>query len=1046
MKNLKKVLALVIVFAMMMSTAAFAGSVFPDVADDATYASAVTTLSQLGFFTGDDKGNFNPDATITRAEYAVIMTRLAGITASGTADFTDVPASHWATGYINAASQNGLIKGYGDGNFGPEDPVKYEEAVTMLIRALGYEPLAVSKGGYPQGYITVASQYGLLAGVTGTQGAGAPRAVVAVMTYNALDIPVVEQTGFGTDVKYEIMKKNDDHDKATLLTRLGIYKLGGVTVANEKVAYVGSVEDKGYIQIRVTDDYDNPVKALSFDDKGKLTEGKEYQFKDENGLTENIMAMNATFYLKEYASNKYEVVAAELDDGSTDSVVVDAADIDLAETNFDKASVAYYKDGASKTSTLKLEPFDSTTRKYSIVVNNTVIEDGSDYKQFITDFNNDKFTGDVEFIDWDNNNKYDIVKFTVYTHVIVDSVNKNAGTITTYNKGAKKIDLDVDNDDAVVSVKDTKGNAVDYTTLKEYDVLALIVAPYDLTSLNDASYTSLDVVVLGDSKVTGKVKGQGKDSSTNEAYITIDGKRYTVTAEKTMYTENDIDLGSEGDFFIGIDGKVVGFKGSKSSNSNYGFVISAYAPDGSSNANMTILNKEGKVVTYNYASKIEFINPDSENSVKISLTDTDFKDVNKIVKDTTWASIFSAKNVKKSLAKAFDADLVALKDYGTGKESDADKELVIKERLIKFDVNASGELDEIIPSSTKSSSDFTAYIAGTEASPVTYKASTQKLDRALADDAVIFNIDWDDFNDSTIKDLTFLVDDDEYSAVLYDKNDDAEYGAVVLKNSDATFVSGSPLAIVTDVEDTEDADGEKTLTITATVAGETKTIVFNDDTDNKTTVGSSWSDIKFGTILLYNADAKGIVDAYAVVGKVSYDSNNENPEFAFNKDFKTNPSKFNVDPSKATDDDAYYFGVLTKNGSKAVDINVIDRVSADKSSSVSLSGLSNADEYYFTKKGRNKSLTVGTSVDSIEEASTDSNYLVLVRVNEDSIQEIFAFNREYTDAEISKITPASTSEVKAEEVKKETKTETEVKAEDTVKEETVELEDVEIDL
>ena len=108
--------------------------------------------------------------------------------------------------------------------------------------------------------------------------------------------------------------------------------------------------------------------------------------------------------------------------------------------------------------------------------------------------------------------------------------------------------------------------------------------------------------------------------------------------------------------------------------------------------------------------------------------------------------------------------------------------------------------------------------------------------------------------------------------------------------------------------------------------------------------------------------------------------------------------------------------------------------------------MSNADEYYFTKKGRNKSLTVGTSVDSVEEASTDSNYLVLVRVNEDSIQEIFAFNREYTDAEISKITPASTSEVKAEEVKKETKTETEVKAEDTTKEETVKLEDVEIDL
>ena len=72
MKNLKKVLALVIVFAMMMSTVAFAGA-FPDVADDAAYASAIETLASLGFFTGDDNGNFNPDATITRAEYSVIV-------------------------------------------------------------------------------------------------------------------------------------------------------------------------------------------------------------------------------------------------------------------------------------------------------------------------------------------------------------------------------------------------------------------------------------------------------------------------------------------------------------------------------------------------------------------------------------------------------------------------------------------------------------------------------------------------------------------------------------------------------------------------------------------------------------------------------------------------------------------------------------------------------------------------------------------------------------------------------------------------------------
>ena len=241
MKNLKKVLALVVVFAMMMSTLAFAAG-FPDVAADADYANAINVLSDLGFFTGDDKGNFNPDATITRAEYAVVVCRIMGLNAAGVSEFADVKADHWATGYVNAASQAGIIKGYGNGNFGPSDPVKYEEAVTMLVRALGYEPLAISKGNWPQGHISVASSYGLLTAVDGSVGEGAKRSAVAAMTYNALDIPVVEQTGFGTDVQYTIMKQTDDQDKVTLLTKLDVFKADGIVISNAKVAYGENAE------------------------------------------------------------------------------------------------------------------------------------------------------------------------------------------------------------------------------------------------------------------------------------------------------------------------------------------------------------------------------------------------------------------------------------------------------------------------------------------------------------------------------------------------------------------------------------------------------------------------------------------------------------------------------------------------------------------------------------------------------------------------------------------------------------------------------------
>ena len=331
MKNLKKVLALVVVFAMMLSTVAFAGS-FPDVADDADYASAIETLAAMGFFKGDDNGNFNPDATITRAEYAVIVCRLLGIegSATGKCDFTDA-ADHWATGYIKMANQYGIVKGYGDGNFGPDDAVKYEEAVKMLVCALGYEPMATSKGGYPTGYIAVASQIGLLDGVSGAaQGTGAARNIVATMTYNALDIPVMEQVGFGTEISYEIMKKNDDHDKSTLLTKMGIYKLGGTILANSKVDYSGSNNktDAGKIYFAMDDDYDCPESALAFKNDNQTVRNHTF----EAGLTdaEDLVATSVVLYVSK-VSGKWTVQAAEIDGDNTNTLVIKAGDLNDTE-------------------------------------------------------------------------------------------------------------------------------------------------------------------------------------------------------------------------------------------------------------------------------------------------------------------------------------------------------------------------------------------------------------------------------------------------------------------------------------------------------------------------------------------------------------------------------------------------------------------------------------------------------------------------------------------------------------------------------------------
>ena len=174
----------------MLPTAALAGSVFPDVADDADYAWAAKLTNEMGIFTGDENGNFNPGQGITRAQCAAVVCRLLGAEADAkgmtTDAFTDVPSSHWASSYIAWAYDRGIINGYGNGKFGPSDTVTYEQAVKMLMCAIGYGDLAVKAGGYPNGYISVAGEHGFLEGVENTFGRPAARAGIAVLAANVI--------------------------------------------------------------------------------------------------------------------------------------------------------------------------------------------------------------------------------------------------------------------------------------------------------------------------------------------------------------------------------------------------------------------------------------------------------------------------------------------------------------------------------------------------------------------------------------------------------------------------------------------------------------------------------------------------------------------------------------------------------------------------------------------------------------------------------------------------------------------------------------------
>ncbi|WP_340043125.1 S-layer homology domain-containing protein [Bacillus tropicus] len=113
-------------------------SPYNDIVDDNStmFPFEVLAVTELGIFTGDEKGNFRPKDTLTRAEMAQVLTRAFGLQVKGSAGFKDVPKGHWAENAINAVGSNGISIGDGKGNFAPNMKVTREQYAQFLFRAL----------------------------------------------------------------------------------------------------------------------------------------------------------------------------------------------------------------------------------------------------------------------------------------------------------------------------------------------------------------------------------------------------------------------------------------------------------------------------------------------------------------------------------------------------------------------------------------------------------------------------------------------------------------------------------------------------------------------------------------------------------------------------------------------------------------------------------------------------------------------------------------------------------------------------------------------
>ncbi|QOX64793.1 S-layer homology domain-containing protein [Anoxybacterium hadale] len=106
---------------------------------------SVNNMGSRMVVTGVGNNSYDPGRNMTRAEFAAIMVRALGLAPDSAAStFSDVKASSWYSGYIKTAVSYGIIKGYDNGNFGPNDTITREQAMAMLSRAMKVTGLKVN--------------------------------------------------------------------------------------------------------------------------------------------------------------------------------------------------------------------------------------------------------------------------------------------------------------------------------------------------------------------------------------------------------------------------------------------------------------------------------------------------------------------------------------------------------------------------------------------------------------------------------------------------------------------------------------------------------------------------------------------------------------------------------------------------------------------------------------------------------------------------------------------------------------------------------------
>jgi hypothetical protein len=791
---MKKLLALCIGVCMLLSSMTVFGFDYTDVASTNSYYKAIKVISNLEIAKGDDQGNFNPTSEVKRSEMIAFICRMMGeenATTSNINVFTDVTANHWAAGYIAWGVNRGIINGMGDGTFAPDASVSYQDAVVMIMRALGYDRIAkrAENGGYPTGYLKLASQYGVLKDASYDNAKAATREIIAQLIYNALTAPLVDVSYYGVSVdddRYVIYNGKNGQDLRTLLTYSNeIIKVKAEITKTPKSNPSACIDKQGnyMVEIDLKDAYDYSLASVA----AEIGADPAIVYVGETEAADLLGSTVEAYLVDDEELGDWTLLAVI---GDNRSVVEETISENLNTMTVSDNVISYYADLNDRKMT-KIDIVDAPTVYYNgMALTSTELTNAFGTLQALL-----RTASSVKFVGA-KNTAYDKIFVTEYIYKVVKSVNANEKLIKFDPAGA--LDLDAEsrnNEDFIYGIYDAAGKAMDIADIEVGDVLN-IVCPIDGTTGNIDTVDYLDIYVTNET-VTGKVD---ELKQTIGKYV-IDGDAYAPNVSLT--------IGEEGIFYLTIDDKIIKKDATSTVTKNFALLLDAERDTafGEDEYTLRVITADG-IKDLVVASTVKYINGaastityKSESGGQRSLFDTIF---GAAIADETTEAAAQAK-----LADRFFT-------YKTNSLNQITE--------IRMAGSTGAPIAAITKSAAKWNPDFEEFGGESIGEAKLFSAPMENKD--TTDSAPAWNINVDKV---ALVDFASLDEDDTFAATLYMLDGEKELAAVLMADKPSLGIETSPLAVIQAIGSKLDADENTVTSYTVVIGGEVKTVVANYD-------------------------------------------------------------------------------------------------------------------------------------------------------------------------------------------------------------------------